>query len=389
MWAFQETLQKLEAEGLLRKTVALDPLNSLRARVGGRETRIFCSNDYLGLNRHPEVIAAAREALEKYGSGSVSARQVAGDLPPHRELESKIAQFLGTESALLFSSGYLANLGVIPSLLGEGDFLFSDSLNHGSLIDACRLSRAKIVVYRHGDLEDLESKLRLREGKRRLIVSETLFSMDGDIAPMKGLSALAREYNCAVFFDEAHGLGVLGKGGRGGIESAGIEMRGIDWRMGTASKFLASQGAFVAGSQEQIEILRNFARTYLFDTALAPSSAAAATAALTVLEKHPELPEQLREKSLWLRRRLATRFPMLTKAEPTPILPLPIGDPALTMRASRELLERGVYVQGIRPPTVPQGTSRLRLTVSVGHSLEDLEFAAQQLETVLAPLLPV
>ena len=382
MWDFGDELARLDKEGLRRRSVPLDPVAGLTARIAGREVLVFCSNDYLGFARHPRILEAGREALTRYGAGSASSRQLAGDLPPHRELEDGLASFLGTEAALLFSSGYLANVGALPALAGDGDVLFSDERNHASLIDGCRLARAKLVVYHHAAPEDLERKLRSQSGRRRLVVTESLFSMDGDLAPLEEIAGLARRYDAALFVDEAHALGTIGETGRGGVEQAGLSPSVVGFRMGTLSKALGSLGAFVAGSRESIEILRNRARTYLFDTSLPPASAAAATAALNLLRENPSLPRLLRERSKSLREMLSGVFPEMALGYPSPILSLQVGEPSRAMELSGRLLEQGFYVQGIRPPTVPSGTSRLRVTVSLGHTEEDL----RRLSEVILPL---
>lgn len=379
MWDFADELARLEREGLRRTPVALEPLARLRARVGGREVRVFCSNDYLALSRHPRVLEAARRALDRYGAGSGSARQVAGDLPPHRELEERLAHFLGAEAALLFSSGYLANVGALPALAGEGDLILSDERNHASLVDGCRLTRARTVVYRHADAADLEGKLRAHSGRRRIIVTESLFSMEGDLAPLREIASLAERYDAALYVDEAHAIGTVGESGRGGVEEGRLTPSRIAFRMGTLGKALGSAGAFVAASGESVEILRNRARTFLFDTSLPPASAAAASESLELLRQQPALPGMLRERARFLRRMLAPAFPELSRAYPSPILSLPVGEPGRAMEVSRRLLEQGFYVQGIRPPSVPRGTSRLRVTVSLDHTEDEMERLAGSL----------
>lgn len=371
MWDFADRLAQLQAEGKLREPAALDlvdPTDLGLVRIRGRIARVFCGNDYLGLRHHPLVLEAAAQALCRYGAGSGAARQVAGDWPPLRELESAVAAWLGTESALLFSSGYLANLGAIPALAGEGDVVFSDERNHASLIDGCRLSRARIVVFRHADTEDLERKLRAHAGARRLVVSESVFGMDGDLTPLAKMEKLRASQDFALYLDEAHSLGVMP-----------IQAAGAAFRMGTLSKALGSQGAFVAGTRETIALLRNHARSYLFDTALSPASSAAAHAAISLVQTQPQIGEALHLRVVQLRDLLQSAVPGYKKTDLTPIFPLRLGQTHAALAATDWLLERGVYVQAIRPPTVPEGSSRLRVTVSAAHSPEQIERLAQLL----------
>ncbi|HLB29679.1 MAG TPA: 8-amino-7-oxononanoate synthase [Dehalococcoidia bacterium] len=342
--------------------------------VDGRRVLLLCSNDYLDLASHPAVKAAAREAIEAWGNGAGSARLISGTLEPHRLLEDRLAGFLHTEAALLFSSGYMANLGAITALAGPADAVFSDQLNHASIVDGCRLSGARIHVYPHRDMEALEVLLRgAASYRRRLIVTEGLFSMEGDLAPLPELARLAERYGALLTVDDAHGIGVLGDGGRGSLEQLGLPA-GVHVLVGTLGKALGSGGAFVAGSRDLTDYLVNRARPFIFSTALAPSLAAGATAALDVVEREPWRRRDLLAGARYLREGLS-RLGFQVLGADTPIVPVLVGDAARTMEMSRRLLEEGVYVQGLRPPTVPPGTCRLRCSVMATHKREDLDVA--------------
>lgn len=348
-----------------------------------REVLNVCSNDYLSLASHPAVVEAARAALENYGQGAGAARLISGSQSPHRALEDDLRAFLGTD-VLLFSSGYHANLGAIPVLAGEGDLLISDSLNHASLIDGCRLSRAEVGVFPHGDVHAVERALSRAGGRtrRRMILTESLFSMDGDLARLQDLHHLAKRYEAVLYVDEAHAIGVLGPEGRGGCAAAGIPADDPDVvRMGTLGKAYGSYGAFVAAATPIVDLLRSRARGFVFTTGIPPSAAAAASAALRVSREEPERRTSLLKRSAALRAMLASQGWQVGEAC-AQIVPLPIGDPAETMEASGALLARGIFCQGIRPPTVPPGTSRLRLSLAAGHSDADLTLLARELEVL-------
>ena len=365
---------RLEAEGLGRRVRALDSASEPEVIIDGRRVLCLASNNYLGLAAHPDVVEAAAEAARRYGAGSGSARLVTGGLVLHDELEARLAAFKGTEAALLFSSGYLANLGTVAALVGPGDAVFSDALNHASIIDGSRLSRADVHVYRHADAGHLADRLgvwrrRAGPGSRALVVTDSVFSMDGDVAPLPDIAAACERHDAMLMVDEAHATGVVGPGGRGAVAGHGLEGR-VGVVMGTLSKSLGAAGGFIAGSADLCAYLRNRARSFVFDTALPPPTAAAALAALGVVEREPERPVRAR--------RLATRLAGGLRAAgydvPDPaaaVVPVVVGAPDAAMTLSARLLDAGVLVTAIRPPSVPEGTSRLRATVMATHT--DLE----------------
>jgi 8-amino-7-oxononanoate synthase len=349
--------------------------------IDGRGALNFCSNNYLGLANHPALRAAAKEAIDRYGCGSGASRLISGNMELHEKLEEKIAWLKGTETALIFNSGYQANTGLFSCLLGEGDTIFSDALNHASIIDGCRLARARVVVYPHRDVNRVEEELKKASVQaRKLIVTETIFSMDGDEAPLAEIVDLAERFGAMVMVDEAHATGVFGPNGAGIVAKLGLGNRGII-QMGTLGKALGGFGAYVAGSQALRELLINRCRTFIFTTALPPSVLATALAAIDVSVKEPE-----RRLALWhncraLRDGLKKIGFALTESQ-SPIQPLVLGEERRCMAFSEALLQRGVFVQGIRPPTVPPGTSRLRITLMATHTHEHLHRALSAFEAV-------
>ncbi len=311
----------------------------------------------------------------RWGAGAGASRLVSGNMGLHGTLERRIAEFEGREAALLYGSGYLANLGTVSALSGRGEVVFSDELNHASLIDGCRLSHADTVVYRHGDLEHLAWGIREAGGRGALIVTDGVFSMDGDIAPLEGLLDLARANGCRLMVDEAHAVGTIGPGGRGSVAAAGLSDE-VDVIVGTLGKALGSYGAYVSGSSELVEFLLNTSRPFIFSTAPPPPVAAAAIAALDVLTADPGRVDRLARNAETLR--VALRAEGLDPGHSsTQIIPVAVGGAAETMALSESILERGIFAQGIRPPTVPEGTSRLRLTVMATHRAPELEHAAR------------
>lgn len=379
---FQEKLRLLHDRSLLRTLTPLESATGPSVRHGGREVILLSSNDYLGLATHPEVMEAAIAATKRYGTGSGASRLVSGTLPPHAHLEATLARFKGTEAALLFGAGYLANLGVIPALLGKSGLILADRLCHASVIDACRLSQADFRVFRHGDCEHVEVLLRRRTTDRpTLIITEGVFSMDGDLAPLPDLVSLAERYGAMLYVDDAHGTGIMGVTGRGTVEHFDLERR-IPFQIGTLSKALGSHGAFLVGTRDLVQYVINSARPFIFTTALPPAVAAASSAALTVIDREPE-----RRARLWSNRQ---RFFDGLKAlgcrlTPTasPILPVLIGDAARASTFAERLLARGVYAAAIRPPTVPDGTSRIRFTVTSEHTTDQLDEALHALRLVI------
>ena len=380
-----DELERLESLDQRRFLKSLERGSAQYVLYRGRQLVNFSSNDYLGLASHPRVKAAAQAAIEEFHASAGSSRLICGNLEIHERLESRLARFKQKEAALVFSSGYVANLGIITALAGEGDQIFSDALNHASIIDGCRLSRAQIFVYRHRDLNHLESLLReAPSARRRLLVSDAVFSMDGDVADLPGLAALAAAHDCLLMLDEAHATGVLGSTG-GGIVEHFVE-RGqlapgkecVDLAMGTLSKALGSFGGFVACSSNLREFLINKARSFIFATALPPSAAGAALESLQLLSEEP-----FRREALWknfdaLKGRLSDSGFDVTASE-TPILPLTFGTEAAALRMSERLAERGYFVPAIRPPSVPKGTSRLRITLCATHSGDEVEGLAKEL----------
>jgi 8-amino-7-oxononanoate synthase len=368
-----ERLEELRDRGLYRRLRLIDGPQGPQVQLGGRQVLLLCSNNYLGLADHPEVRAAAAEAAMRWGAGAGASRLISGNMEPHRQLESRLAEFEGYGAALLFGSGYLANTGVIAALSRAGEVVFSDQLNHASIVDGCRLSRAETFVYRHGDLEHLAWGLREAGGRGALIVSDGVFSMDGDIAPVAGLLELAREHGCRLMIDEAHGTGAVGPGGRGTVAAAGLSGE-VDVVVGTLGKALGSYGAYACADAETIDLLLNTARPFVFSTAPPPPSVAAAAAALELVSD--DRVERLRANASRFRAALAAEG-LESGRSRTQIVPIEVGDAAVTMELCERMLERGVFAQGIRPPTVPEGSSRLRFTVMASHRAEELERAAK------------
>jgi len=322
------------------------------------------------------VREAAAEAALRWGAGAGSSRLIAGSMEPHRLLEQRLAAFKGYESALLFGSGYLANVGAISALAGRDGVVFSDELNHASIVDGCRLARAETFVYRHGDVEHLARGLVEAGGRAALIVSDGVFSMDGDVAPLAELVRLARDHGCRLMIDEAHATGALGPGGRGSVAAAGLSGE-VDLVVGTLGKALGSYGAYVCASAELRDYLLNTARSFIFSTALPPPSLAAATTALELLEAEPERVRRLSANAATLREGLRAEGLEAGGGE-SQIVPLEVGEAAPTMALCERLLQRGVFAQGIRPPTVPPGSSRLRFSVMATHEAADLRHAARE-----------
>jgi glycine C-acetyltransferase len=343
-----------------------------RATIDGRERVLLNANDYLGLACDERVVDAAHEALTRYGFGSRAARALAGDTELHRALEHELAEFKGTDAALMFGSGFACNVGVISALTASGDVICSDALNHASIVDGCRLSSARTAVYPHGDVDALEAVLRdASTAAKRMIVTDAVFSMDGDVAPLPEIVALAEHYDAFVMLDEAHATGVLGPRGAGTVEHFGLNCS-VPVLMGTLGKALGSVGGFVAGSRDLIDLLARSARSFLFTTALPPAAAAAALTSLRILRAEPERVERLWENARLLHRGLVD-LGFNVPPEPAPITPVVLHDDDRATLASRTLFERGVVAQAIATPYVPAGTARLRLIVSAAHEPADLE----------------
>ena len=370
-----DQLEELRDRGLHRRLRLVAGPQGPRVLLDGQPVLLLCSNNYLGLADHPKVCEATAEAAMRWGAGAGASRLISGNMQPHRQLEQRLAEFKGYEAALLFGAGYLANTGVIAALAGRGQVVFSDELNHASIVDGCRLSRAETFVYGHGDVEHLAWGLREAGERAALIVTDGVFSMDGDVAPLEQLAELARGNRCRLMVDEAHATGALGPGGRGSVAAAGLGEE-VDVVVGTLGKALGSYGAYVCASAELVEYLVNTARPFIFSTAPPPSAAAAALAALELLESNPQRVERLQANAAVLRAGFAEEGLTVGGSE-TQIVPIEIGDAAPTMELSERVLERGVFAQGIRPPTVPEGSSRLRFTAMATHDRTELQRAAK------------
>ncbi|TVR64890.1 MAG: 8-amino-7-oxononanoate synthase [Candidatus Competibacteraceae bacterium] len=360
-------LVKLAANGLFRRRRTLDAPCGPEAVVEGRRVVAFCSNDYLGLANHPALIAAVRDAAGRWGVGSGASHVVSGHLRPHAELEARLAAFVGRDRALYFSTGYMANLAVAPTLLERGDAIFADRLNHASLIDAALLARAEHIRYPHGDLETLARRLEQSQARRKLILTDAVFSMDGDLAPLPELFALAERFDAWLVVDDAHGFGVLGPGGRGSVAHFQLPPSPRLILMGTLGKAAGASGAFVAGDRRVIEWLTQRARPYLFTTASSPVIAAALLASLELIASGSARRAHLRRLIHRLRAGLAG-LPWRTWPSPTAIQPVLIGGNDAAARLADHLFERGFWVPAIRPPTVPVGTARLRISLSAAHT---------------------
>jgi glycine C-acetyltransferase/8-amino-7-oxononanoate synthase len=370
-------LADLRDTDLFRRTRLVSGPQGPRVVLDGKPVLLLCSNNYLGLADHPRVREAAADAAMRWGVGAGASRLVSGTMTIHRRLEERLAAFEHTEAAILFGSGYMANLGVIGALAGPGEVVLSDELNHASIVDGCRLARAETRVYDHCDLDHLEELLRDAGGRASVIVTDSVFSMDGDIAPLTGIVELAHRYDCRVVVDEAHGTGCVGPNGRGAIAEAGLEGE-VDVVVGTLGKSLGAYGAYAACSASMREFLINSARSLIFSTAPPPPAVAGALAALELLIEQPHRVEKLQHNGDALRDELA-REGFEVAGSTTQIVPLIVGDAGLAMRICEAALEHGVFAQAIRPPTVPEGTSRLRLAVMASHTRDELRDAARAL----------
>ena len=375
MLEISERLAELESSGLRRRLRVVEGPQGPEVVLDGRPVLLLCSNNYLGLADHPRLRRAAADAALTLGTSAGASRLISGSMPIHAELESRLAEFKGTEAALLFGSGYLANTGAIAALAQRDEIVFSDELNHASIIDGCRLARAETFVYRHADTEHLEWGLRRAAERAALIVTDGVFSMDGDIAPLPELADLARRHRCRLLVDEAHATGCIGPGGRGSVAAAGVTDE-VDVIVGTLGKALGGYGAYVCGSREVVDFLVNSARPFIFSTAPPPPSVAAALAALELLAESPERMERLQVNAAALREGLRSEGLEPIGSE-TQIVPLVIGEADDTMALCERLLAEGVFAQAIRPPTVPPGTCRLRLTTMATHGIADLRHAAR------------
>lgn len=371
-------LDGIRSCGNYRRVRYLRPLSSTRIHLEGKEYLNLCSNSYLSLHTHSDVISAAKIAMEEHGAGSCSSRSVSGSIELYRELETGIALYKGYREGLIFPNGYMANLGVVSTLAMEEDIIFSDELNHSSLIDAMRLSRAKKIVYRHRDISDLDKKLAANPARgRQIVITETIFSMDGDIAPLHDIHELKKRYGLFVVVDDAHGTGVFGENGTG-VEELFHLAGEMDVHVGTFGKSLGSFGAFVLSDPVVIEFLVNRARTFMYTTALPPAVLGAALAALKLINTSREYKNELWIGIDYLRKRLLDAGFDLKNSE-GPIIPIVVGEDAKTVQMQEYLMTKGLFLQAIRPPTVPSGTSRLRLTVVKGFTEQDMDYTIDAL----------
>nr|WP_255651745.1 8-amino-7-oxononanoate synthase [Corallococcus sp. AS-1-12] len=372
-------MEALSAKGLRRALEPLDSPQGAEVRVGDERLVNFSSNDYLGLAASPAVRAAVASALERYGVGTGASRLVVGDMVPHQRLEARLARFERAQAVRLFNSGYAANTGILPALVGPGDAVFSDALNHASLVDGCRLSRARVVVYPHADVAALTRALEQTPARRKLVVTDSVFSMDGDVAPLRELLAACEAHGAALMVDEAHATGVLGARGAGLCEALGVEDR-VDLRMGTLSKALGGLGAYVATSRAVADLLVSRARPFVYSTALPAALCAGAERAVDLVEHDPAPRERL-----WghIHRFTEGLRALGLPAEPrSAIFPVILGEPARALDAATRLREAGLLVKAIRPPTVPDGTSRLRFCLSAAHTTGHIDLALEALRRV-------
>jgi 8-amino-7-oxononanoate synthase len=365
-------LEDLKAAGLFRELRVVESAQGPKVVLDGREVLLLCSNDYLGLAGDPRLRHAAAAAAERWGAGAGSSRLVSGNMSLHARLERELAEFKGTESCVLFGSGFLANTGVIAALAGPGDVVLSDALNHASIVDGCRLARAQTVVYPHADVGALARALRGTGRRRAVIVTDGVFSMDGDLAPLAEIVELARRHDARVIVDEAHATGVIGPGGHGLVAELGLEGE-VAVVIGTLGKALGSYGAFACCDARTASFLVNRARTLIYSTALPPPSVGAALEGLRILRDEPEIVTRLHHNARVLRTGLGLA------PEPMPIVPLIVGAPEAAMALCAAALAEGVFAQAIRPPTVPHGTSRLRLVATAAHDPRDLQAATHAL----------
>lgn len=380
-WLNQE-VEGLKEQGLYNRIRTIGSAQGAWLTVDGKQVLNFCSNNYLGLANHPRLVEAARQAMETYGVGPAAVRSIAGTTDLHIQLEQRLAKFKGAEEVITFQSGFTANLGTIPALVGKGDVIFSDRLNHASIIDGCRLSGAKIVAYEHNDPTALEDAIRdnISNYRHALIVTDGVFSMDGDIAPLPELYEVAQKYDILFMVDDAHGEGVLGKGGRGIVDHFGLHGK-VDIEVGTMSKAFGVVGGMVAGSKAIIEWLRQRGRPFLFSSAVTAPDAAACLAAVDLLEESTELVDKLWANAKYFKEEMK-KLGFDTGVSETPITPIMLGEAPLAQQFSRDLFEEGVFAMAIGYPTVPQGKARIRVMISAAHDNDDLGKGLEAFEKV-------
>lgn len=373
----QDEIDNLKEAGLYNRIRTLSSAQGAWLVVDGKRTLNFCSNNYLGLANHPRLVQAARQAVESHGVGPAAVRTIAGTMDLHLDLERRLAAFKGVNSAITFQSGFTANLGTIPALVGKDDAIFSDELNHASIIDGSRLSGARIIRYAHCDPDDLERQLRAQRSQypRALVITDGVFSMDGDVAPLDKIYAVTQNYEAMLMVDDAHGEGVLGHGGRGIVDQ--FELHGkVDVEIGTLSKAFGVVGGLVAGDPLVVEWLRQRGRPFLFSSAMTVPDTAACLAALDILEGSTELVDRLWENTRYFKAEMQ-RLGFDTGKSTTPITPVMLGEAPLSQRFSRELFENGVFATAIGFPTVPRGKARIRVMISASHQVDDLDQGLQ------------
>jgi glycine C-acetyltransferase len=380
-WITQE-LEGLKNQGLYNRIRTIGSPQGAWLVVDGKKVLNFCSNNYLGLANHPKLVAAAKKAADEMGIGPAAVRSIAGTTTLHLELEKRLAAFKGVEAAITFQSGFTANLATIPALVGKEDVIFSDRLNHASIIDGCRLSGAKIIPYEHCDVASLESiiKENLSQYRRAIIITDGVFSMDGDVAPLDKIYEVAKRYDILLMVDDAHGEGVLGKGGRGIVDHFGLHGK-VDVEVGTLSKAFGVVGGVVAGDKNIVEWLRQRGRPFLFSSAVTVPDAAACIAALDLLEASTELVDKLWDNAKYFKAGVK-RLGFDTGVSTTPITPVMLGEALLAQQFSRELFEAGVFAMALGFPTVPQGKARIRVMISAAHAKDDLDKGLDTFEKV-------
>lgn len=373
----KEQIEQLKKDGVYRKLPILEGADEAEVILNGKKVINLSSNNYLGFANHPRIKQAAIKAIEKYGAGAGAVRTIVGNMDIHEELEKLLSKFKREEAVFLYQSGFNCNAGTIQAITGKGDLIISDELNHASIIDGTRLSKADKAIFKHADMDSLEAVLKEKRGdaKNVLIITDGVFSMDGDIAPLPDIVKLAEKYECMTYVDDAHGSGVLGESGRGTVDHFGLHGR-VDFSIGTLSKAIGVVGGYVAGSQTMYEWLIHRARPVLFSTSLMPASVGAITEAVTMLMESTEYTDRLWDNAKYFKEKLGS-LGFNTGQSETPITPVIIGDEAKTMEFSRKLLENGVFVSGIVFPTVPKGTGRVRCMVTAGHTKEQLDKAVE------------
>ncbi|MCL4270296.1 MAG: glycine C-acetyltransferase [Anaerolineales bacterium] len=378
----QQEIDSLKSQGLYNTIRTIGSPQGAWLTVDGKKVLNFCSNNYLGLANHPALTDAAKKATDEMGVGPAAVRSIAGTMTLHVELEKRLAKFKGVEAAITFQSGFTANLATVPALVGKEDVIFSDRLNHASIIDGCRLSGAKIIAYEHNDVKSLEEQIQanLKNYRRALIITDGVFSMDGDIAPLPDIYEVAKKYDILLMVDDAHGEGVLGKGGRGIVDHFGLHGK-VDVEVGTMSKAFGVVGGMVAGKSVIIEWLRQRGRPFLFSSAVTVPDAAACLAAVDLLEDSTQLVDKLWDNAKYFKSEMK-RLGFNTGVSETPITPIMLGEAPLAQQFSRELFEAGVFAMAIGYPTVPQGKARIRVMISAAHSKDDLDQGLEAFKSV-------